>query len=160
MATNVDRVRFTRDLRFALGGMFLTVVGYGALVSWLLPAHRGPFDAAGLMRLELALVGLGLGLLLVGLAMWQRTPTEKMKALSAQKHGKAEREAGLPPRAQALRGRLFIIAALFESPAVLGLVYLTLGGAKAEVFSFIGASLLTVGWLYLRLPQKVDEVLG
>ncbi|HEY9898746.1 MAG TPA: hypothetical protein V6D00_06150 [Pantanalinema sp.] len=159
MSAAEDRARFARDLRTSVGGMFLTVVAYSAIVVWLwkvAPAAQNPT----LNLLEVVFLVVANALLLAGFIYWRKLPTKKMKELPARKFGKAEREPGPTPRAIALRTQTFIVAAMLEAPAVLGLVLHAMGAPTSHSLTYIGASALGVLWLWIAIPAKAQEVLA
>lgn len=159
MSAAEDRARLARELRMSVGGMFLTVVAYSAIVVWL---WKVPVAAPNrtLDTLEGVFLILANALLIAGYLLWRKLPTKKMKDLSARKFGKAEREPGPTPRAIALRKWTFIVAAMLEGPAVFGLVLHAMGAPNSHALTYIGASALGVVWLWLAIPRKVEEVLS
>lgn len=159
MSAAEDRARFARELRMSVGGMFLTVVAYSAIVVWLWKVAPVAANQT-LSTLEGVFLVLANALLIAGFVYWRKLPTKKMKELPARKFGKAEREPGPTPRAIALRKQTFIVAAMLEGPAVLGLVLHAMGAPTSHSLTYIGASALGVLWLWLAIPRKAEEVLS
>ncbi|MNY08792.1 hypothetical protein D3C86_1416650 [compost metagenome] len=139
--------------------MFLTVVLYSAIVVWLWKVAPVPMNRT-LETLEGIFLVVSNALLIAGFIYWRRLPFKKMKELPARKFGKAEREAGPTPRALAFRKHTFIVAAMLEGPAVLGLVLHAMGAPTSHSLTYIGASALGVIWLWLAIPRKAQEVLA
>jgi hypothetical protein len=159
MSVAEDRARFARDLRMSVGGMFLTVVAYSAVVVWWWKvAPVAPNQTLDV--LEAVFLVVANALMLAAFIYWRKLPTKKMRELSARKFGKAERESGPTPRAVALRKQTFIVAAMLEAPAILGLVLHAMGSPKSHTLVYIGASALGVLWLWLAIPSKAQEVLA
>lgn len=153
-----DREGYVRMLRNTLLIMFVTILVYCVVASTFLAPHVRPrailpaFEA-GFVLLALALVGLGLW-------QWRAMPDARMRELPARKLGKAEREPGWPPRARAVRSKLYVITAILEGPAMLGVILRTMGAPLGVALAFIAFSAAGGGWVYFNIPAKMREVLG
>lgn len=153
-----DREGFIRILRTNLLIMFVTILVYSVLAITVLapkvqPPAQLPLIEIGCALLAAALAGLGLW-------RWRRMADRKLTELPARKVGKAEREPGWPPRALAIRSRLFVITALLEAPALVGVMLRTLGAPLWESALYLVASAALATVVYLDVPAKVKELLG
>lgn len=156
MPAPFDRDRFTQQIRFSLGTMLVLTVAYAGFVFLFFPAKAG---AGTSLAMELALLILGILLLGGGIFAWFRVPSPKLMALSARKLGKAEREKGWPPRAEALRKRFQLILMLLQSAAIASVLVIAIGSLRLVAALLLAAVIAAVLWFWKQLPRKVREVL-
>lgn len=157
MPAPFDRDHFLRQIRFSLGTMLVLTVAYAGFVFFFFPAKSATGTS---FTLEVVLLVLGVGLLGGGFFAWFRLPGPSIMALPARKLGKAEREKGWPPRAEAFRKRFQLILMLLQSAAIASVLVIAIGSLRLAASLLLAGVVAATLWVWRQLPLKIREVLG
>jgi len=134
-------------------GLGATLYGAVLLVLMKLPERISPQGSA---------IALLPGLLALGGTWWlfRSLTGDRIRALPNRHQGRKERGTELTVRARTLLSRIAMAGALAEIPAMIGIALRIFGAPLVDSVAFIAASILALGWLWLRLPRTLEDALA